>query len=210
MVKELSPWCGLCSCPSRCHPACRNRPPLWSSVTPACFARRCLAFALTRQDRGGQWATDEDEEQNMHKPAAGRKTHRLHAPLQINHSAKSKIPHNFPQISTAVIRFILIFDFDLWFEKILMLSDENRMQFAVFIRRNSGCWSGLVQISRGDWANWAAACHRRAAGRWRWTCLKNGRRLKGSCPGEQRHTHRKMRRRRRRRPELLACRRQRG
>lgn len=32
----------------------------------------------------------------------------------------------------------------------------------------------------------AAACHRRAA--WRWRCLKNGRRLKGSCPGEQRHT----------------------
>lgn len=32
----------------------------------------------------------------------------------------------------------------------------------------------------------AAACHRRPV--WRWSCLKNGRRLKGSCPGEQRHT----------------------
>lgn len=44
---------------------------------------------------------------------------------------------------------------------------------------------GSVQISRGDWA---AACHRRAVGGWRWTYLKKGRRLKGSCPGEQRHT----------------------
>lgn len=74
---------------------------------------------------------------------------------------------------------------DFW--KIPMLFDENRMQFWAFWWHNSVVLIGSVQISVGVIERiQAAACHRRAA--WRWSCLKNGRRLKGSCPGEQRHT----------------------
>lgn len=168
------PWCGRCSCPSRCRPACRSRPPLWNWGTPAGFVQHCPVFALSRarERRGvsGRWWR-----KNI-------RSHRLHARPQLNQSFTSQFPSNV-NLNHQIFIGTVIFEESqrFWWEwnaifRLFMV------RFRVLIASVYISSGAIERIQR-------QACHRRAA--WRGSCLKNGRRLKGSCPGEQRHTHTK-------------------
>lgn len=116
--EQFSPWCGQCSCPSRCRPACRSRPPLWSSRTPVCSVQHCPVFALTRRERGEQ-IDDEESKQgpgwlegilsvtctSAKKSCRQSKEHQ-NSPLNENHNQQIYFPHcDFEESQSNAVSF---------------------------------------------------------------------------------------------------------